>query len=111
MTENYQKQDHDQVQTIQRLENDLHDKSGQIKYQNEAIQNLEGTVDQFKDKCFYLEEDVSNKMRENEQLKSDLEKYEMEYLAGSGGEQGSTKGNTLSVTAVRIEAEQLRKDN
>jgi hypothetical protein len=42
-------------------------------------------------------------------MKQDLERYEVEFLAG-GGEQGSKTGAS-AVTAAHIEAEQLRKDN
>ena len=53
---------------------------------------------------------MANKMKENDQLRQELERYELDYLAGSG-EQGSKNNTHLSATAVRIEAEQLRKDN
>tara|TARA_B110000285_G_scaffold199024_1_gene231880 strand:- start:949 stop:1260 length:312 start_codon:yes stop_codon:yes gene_type:complete len=62
-------------------------------------------MDQYRDKCFYLEQDLSSKLKENEFMKKDIEKYEVDYLTGKGD-----KGD-LSNTALRIESEQLRKDN
>jgi hypothetical protein len=56
-----------------------------------------------------LEEQLNDKVQENEYLKQDLEKYELEYLAGAG-EQGSKTG-TRSVSTLKVEVEQLRKDN
>ena len=68
----------------ERVGKDLDDNAAQIKYQNETIANMQGSLDQFRDKCFYLEQDMSQKNQENEQLRADLEKYELEYLAATG---------------------------
>ena len=88
------------------MDADIQDKAAQIKYQNESMQTMQATLDQFKDKCFYLEQELSSKVQENEYLKQDLEKYEVEFLSGAAhGEQGSTKNGALGVTAIRVEAE------
>ena len=61
-------------------------------------------MDQCKDKCYFLEQELSHKIQEIEALKQDLERYEVDHLAGSSGEQGSKHG-PVSVSALRIESE------
>jgi hypothetical protein len=55
-----------------------------MQYKEEGIQNLQATMDQYRDKCFYLEQDLSVKMKENEEMKKELEKYQVDYLTGKG---------------------------
>ena len=74
------------------------------------MKNIQMENDQYRSKCNYLETELSNKIHEIEVLKQDLERYEVEQLTGSAGEQGSKHG-ALSVSALRIESDQLRKDN
>ena len=43
-------------------------------------------MDQYRDKCNFLEQELSRKIQDIEVLKQDLERYEVEQLAGSAGE-------------------------
>jgi len=43
-------------------------------------------MDQYRDKCCFLEQELSYKIQEIEVLKQDLERYEIEQLAGSSRE-------------------------
>ena len=82
--------------------------SGQrSKEQQDTIEGLQATVEQFREKCFNLESDLDNKCQENEDLKRELERYEVDFLAGNG-EQGS---RGISGATLKIEVDQLRKDN
>lgn len=64
-------------------------------------------MEQFREKCFNLESDLDSKCQENEDLKRELEKYEIDFLAGNG-EQGS---RGITGATLKIEVDQLRKDN
>ena len=67
---------------------------------------MQASLDQYRDKCFYLEEDLGNKIKEIDLMKADIERFEIEQLGGTGG-----GGSGVSLAALRIESEQLRKDN
>lgn len=99
----------DHLKRIAELEDELSRQMQQSHYKEDNIANLQATVDQFREKCFYLEEDLNNKMQEINLMKQDIERFEIEQLAGTG-EVGSKFGG-VSLSALRIESEQLRKDN
>lgn len=68
-------------------------------------------IEELKSKITRVEIELSNKVRDNEVLTSELQNYEIEVLAGSSTAEGGKRHGSLSVSAMKMELEQLRKDN
>ena len=71
---------------LNQLDQELANTTTQLQIKEENMRNLQAVIDQYADKCGFLEQELSHKIQEIEALKQDLEKYEIDQLAGSAGE-------------------------
>ena len=89
---------------LQNTQNQLLQKESSVSSQSRVIEEL-------KEQARRLESELTMKGRENENLMNELQQYEIEVLAGSTTADKGPRHGSVSVSAMKMELEQLRKDN